>query len=60
MKKIILPIFVIMASIALLIFNFITSEEFDRGFWFRTLSSILLIVAMIVTIISKLKNSNID
>jgi hypothetical protein len=53
MKKSLLPILLIVASIILIIVNIVTSEAYDRGFWFRNLSSILLIVAMIFTIRSQ-------
>lgn len=53
MKKSILPIILIVASVILIIVNIVTSEAFDRGFWLRNLSSVLLIIAMILTIRSQ-------
>jgi len=44
------PLFVIIGSAILMLTNFILSEEFDLGFWMRTLSSILIIIAMALTI----------
>lgn len=55
MKKTVLPIILIVASIILIIVNIITSEAFDRAFWMRNLSSILLIFAMVLTIRSMKK-----
>lgn len=49
MKKNI-PLIVIIASLVLIVVNFIISEKIDRGFWLRTLSSVLLIFSMILTI----------
>jgi hypothetical protein len=51
-----LPIILIIASIILIIINVVTTNEFDNGFWMQTLSSVLLIFAMIVTIRQKKKN----
>ncbi|WP_179315201.1 hypothetical protein [Winogradskyella undariae] len=45
-----LPLIVIIASTILIIVNFIMSDEIDRGFWMSTLSSVLIIIAMISTI----------
>jgi hypothetical protein len=45
-----LPLFVIIASAILMIGNFITTEEIDRGFWLSTLSSVLIIISMVLTI----------
>ena len=53
MKKIILPILVIIDSVVLLIYNIIHSNTFNKGFWMRSISSVLLIIAMIFTIVSK-------
>ena len=50
-----LPIILIIVSIILIIINVVTTEEFDNGFWMQTLSSALLIFAMIVTIRHKKK-----
>jgi len=49
MKKNI-PLILIVASAILIIANFIFSEEFDRGFWLTTLSSVLIIISMVLTI----------
>ena len=57
MKKEILPIVVIVGSLCLLGFNIATSEDYDKGFWFRNTSSVLLIVAMILTIRSQRKQT---
>ena len=45
-----LPLIVIIASAILMIGNFITTEEIDRGFWVSTLSSVLIIISMVLTI----------
>lgn len=45
-----LPLIVIIVSAILMIGNFITSEEIDRGFWISTLSSVLIIISMVLTI----------
>ncbi|MEM6685941.1 MAG: hypothetical protein AAF617_09185 [Bacteroidota bacterium] len=55
MKKSLLPLLLIIASVILIIVNIATSEAYDKGFWMRSLSSILLIVAMILTIKSQQK-----
>ena len=55
MKKLLLPIILIVASVILIIANIVTSEAFDRGFWFRNVSSVLLILAMVLTIRSQQK-----
>lgn len=55
MKKAILPIILIIASVILIIFNIVTTEAYDKGFWMRNLSSILLIVAMLLTMRSQKK-----
>lgn len=52
MKKA-LPFIVILASIGLIFVNILDSEAYDKQFWLRTGSSILLIVAMIFTIRSQ-------
>jgi len=53
MKKSLLPLLLIIASVVLIIVNIATSEAYDRGFWMRSVSSILLILAMILTIRSQ-------
>jgi len=51
MKKKDLPLAIIIASFGLIIWNFfITDFNVDKGFWFRIISSILMIIAMILTI----------
>lgn len=51
MKKENLPFIIIIASLILIVLNFIfTSNEMDFGFWMRILSSGLLILAMFITI----------
>lgn len=60
MRKIMLPVVLIVASVIMIIVNIFISDEYDRGFWFRNLSSVLLIVAMVFTIISKLKESKTE
>ncbi|MDE3743275.1 hypothetical protein [Maribacter polysaccharolyticus] len=44
------PLILIIVSAILIIANFIFSEEFDRGFWLTTLSSVLIIISMVLTI----------
>lgn len=51
MKKNNVPIGLIIASVLLIVFNFIDSwNEMDKGFWMRIISSLLLIIAMALTI----------
>ncbi|MBT8244241.1 MAG: hypothetical protein HKP48_09280 [Winogradskyella sp.] len=57
MKKIILPVFVIVGSICIIAYNVITSEAFDKRFWNRSMSSIFLIIAMIIIIKTKKKQT---
>lgn len=57
MKKSLLPLLLIIASIVLIIVNVVTSEAYDKGFWMRSVSSILLIFAMILTIRSQQKSN---
>lgn len=45
-----LPLIVIIASALVILANFIVSEDFDFGFWMTTLSSLLIIIAMVLTI----------
>lgn len=56
MKKSILPLILIVASVVLIVVNIVTSDALDRGFWMRSVSSILLIFAMILTIRSQKKS----
>ncbi|MFK7748178.1 MAG: hypothetical protein AB8B65_07300 [Kordia sp.] len=53
MKKSILPLILIVASVVMIVVNIVSSDDFDRGFWMRSISSILLIFAMILTIRSQ-------
>ena len=51
MKKDNLPLILIIVSFVLIILNFIfTSDEMNSGFWLRITGSILLILAMLITI----------
>ncbi len=52
MNKQILPIIIIVASVILIFANIIMSEDYDRGFWMRIVSSLLLIGGMIFTLIA--------
>nr|WP_321224554.1 hypothetical protein [uncultured Psychroserpens sp.] len=56
MKKHILPIILIIACIIMITVNVFTTDDYDNGFWMQTLSSVLLILAMVVTIFNKNKN----
>ncbi|MGH1384199.1 hypothetical protein [Kordia sp.] len=56
MKKSLLPLILIVASVVLIAVNIVNSDAFDRGFWMRSVSSILLIFAMILTIRSQQKS----
>ena len=53
-----LPLIVIIASAILMIGNFITTDEIDRGFWMSTLSSVLIIISMVLTIRANKKKIN--
>ena len=54
-----LPLILIIASAILIIGNFITTNEIDRGFWMSTLSSVLIIISMVLTIrANKKKDEN--
>jgi hypothetical protein len=48
-----LPIIVIIASSLLVTVNVATTDEFDNGFWMQSLSSILIIIAMLFTLKSR-------
>ncbi|QAA82558.1 hypothetical protein EI546_12885 [Aequorivita sp. H23M31] len=51
MKEVNLPTILIVVSFLLIILNFIfTSDEMNSGFWFRIISSVVLILAMFLTI----------
>jgi len=51
MKKDTLPLILIIVSFVLIILNFIfTFEEMKSGFWLRVTGSVLLILAMVLTI----------
>lgn len=58
MKKI-LPLILIIASAILIISNFIVSEKYDPGFWISNLSSLLVIIAMGLTIRTHKKQDRI-
>jgi len=50
-KKDNLPLLFIIASLLLIVLNFIyTSDEMNSGFWMRITASVLLIIAMVITI----------
>ena len=53
-----LPLLLIIASSILIIINFITSEKIDSGFWMSISSSVLVILAMILTIKGQKNNAN--
>ena len=55
--KTLFPIIIIIASVVLIIVNVATAESFDRGFYMRILASVLLIVAMFLTIWVMKKNN---
>ena len=58
MKKENLPLIIIIASLILIVVNFIfTSNEMDLAFWMRILSSGLLILAMFLIIRDRKKQS---
>jgi hypothetical protein len=50
MKKRDIPLVIIILSLGLILFRFFTTDELDKNFFWSVLSSVLLIVAMIVTI----------
>lgn len=56
MKKTLLPVILIIASVVLIIVNLATAEEYNQGFYMRILSSVLLIVAMLFTMRALKKN----
>jgi hypothetical protein len=59
MKKDNLPLILIIVSFILIILNFIfTSDEMNSGFWLRITGSVLLIVAMALTIRDRKKRNN--
>ena len=56
MNKNHLPLIIIFASVILIVVNIIfTSDNMNQGFWMRLLSSVLLIVAMIITMVLRKK-----
>ena len=55
--KTLFPIIIIIASVVLIIVNIATAEAFDRGFYMRILASVLLIIAMFLTIWVMKKNN---
>ena len=52
-----LPLFLIIASSILIIINFISSAKIDSGFWMSISSSVLIILAMILTIKEQKNNA---
>lgn len=56
MKKY-LPAFVIVASIILIIVNIVNREVYNREFWMSIVSSVLLIIAMVLTIFANKNNT---
>ena len=59
MKKDNLPVILIIVSCMLIILNFIfTSDEMNLGFWLRITGSVLLIIAMALTIRDRKKRNN--
>jgi uncharacterized protein (DUF983 family) len=57
MKKENIPLIIIIVSFILIVANIITSEKIDSGFWMRILSSVLLIIAMFITIQDRKKQN---
>ena len=53
-----LHIFLIVASVLLIIFNTVTTDSFDQRFWLGNLSSILIIISMVITIRSNNKTED--
>ena len=59
MKKYNLALILIIVSFILIILNFIfTSDEMNLGFWSRITGSVLLIIAMALTIRDRKKRNN--
>ena len=58
MKKKKIPLFVIIASVGLIVWNSIVADfnNLDKGFWLRLISSILIIISMVLTIQQREKN----
>ncbi|WP_161792608.1 hypothetical protein [Psychroserpens damuponensis] len=56
MIKNLLPILLIIACLVMIVVNVITTDDYDNGFWMQTLSSVLLIFAMIATLYSRHKS----
>jgi uncharacterized protein (DUF983 family) len=59
MKKKDLPLVIIIASLGLIIWNLIETDftNIGKGFWLRIISSILIIIAMILTIRERKKGN---
>ncbi len=58
MNKVSLPLILIIASFILIILNFIfASHNINSGFWMRIIGSVLLILAMILTIRDRKKQN---
>ncbi len=51
MKKT-LPLVVIIASVILLLVNYIMANDINRGFWLSTLSSVLIIIIIISMVLT--------
>lgn len=58
MKKKDLPLIIIVASLGLIIWTLIITDftNIDKGFWLRIISSLLIIIAMILTIQQRKKD----
>jgi hypothetical protein len=50
MKNNYIPLILIIVSLILIIISFITATNYNRGFLMQNLSSVLLIIAMLITI----------
>lgn len=59
MKKT-LPLIVIIASVILLLVNYIMGNDINRGFWLSTLSSVLIIIISMVLTIKAHKDQDKD
>ena len=57
MKKENIPLIIIIVSFILIVANIVTSEKIDSGFWLRITSSVLLIIAMFITIRDRKKQN---
>jgi energy-coupling factor transporter transmembrane protein EcfT len=57
MKKENIPLIIIIVSFILIVANIVTSEKIDSRFWLRITSSVLLIIAMFITIRDRKKQN---